>query len=179
MKGLPSWAVVVPERRAHVERVAELVERWADAWRTPAAERERWLRAAYLHDALRDAPVEVLRELSQFAWTTAELLHGPAAAELARRHGETDRGVLDAIRYHTVGSAGWDRVGKVLYLADYLEPGRPFDVAQRAALAERVIGDFGGALRAVAGARLTWVVSSGWPLLKETVDFWNALASAG
>lgn len=166
-------------RRAHVERVAAVVQRWAEAWRTPAPERERWLRAAYLHDALRDAPVELLRELSPLAWTTAELLHGPAAAELARRQGEANRGVLDAVCYHTVGWAGWDRAGQVLYLADYLEPGRPFDIAARAALADRAVGDFAGALRAVAGARLTWVVSSGWPLLKETVDFWNALASAG
>ena len=53
---LPEWAVATPERRAHIERVAALLSTWATALRVPAAERARWLRAACLHDALRDAP---------------------------------------------------------------------------------------------------------------------------
>src|SRR5919197_6218073 len=123
----PAWAQVTPERRAHIERVAALLGQWADALRTPAAERQRWLKAAYLHDALRDAPVIPADALA----------HGPAAADRAAAEGETDRGVLDAVRYHTVGYAGWDDVGRMLYLADYLEPGRDFDRAGRAALARR------------------------------------------
>src|SRR5690242_16469012 len=111
---LPPWAVVTAERRAHIERVAQLLAAWADALGVSASERARWLKAAYLHDALRDAPLE-----SAFA-------HGPAAAERAAQDGETDRGVLDAVRYHTLGYAAWDDVGRMLYLADFLEPGRRF-----------------------------------------------------
>src|SRR5438034_2438117 len=88
---LPPWAVVTPERRAHIERVAALLTEWAGAMRVPAAERGRWLRAAWLHDALRDAPA------------ANELEHGPRAADRAARDGEADRGVLDAVRYHSVG----------------------------------------------------------------------------
>ena len=112
---LPAWAVVTPERRAHVERVAALLATWATAMHAPEGERARWLKAAWLHDALRDAPA------------ANELAHGPLAAERAAHEGETDRGVLDALRYHSLGWAQWDDVGKMLYLADYLEPGRPFD----------------------------------------------------
>jgi len=53
---LPPWAVVTPERRAHVERVAALITTWATAMKVPERERARWLSAAWLHDALRDAP---------------------------------------------------------------------------------------------------------------------------
>ena len=64
---LPAWAVVTPERRAHVERVAALLATWATAMHAPEGERARWLKAAWLHDALRDAPA------------ANELAHGPLA----------------------------------------------------------------------------------------------------
>src|SRR6266540_4126563 len=107
---LPPWAVVTPERRGHIERVASLLSAWAIAMNVPDSERARWLKAAWLHDALRDAPA------------ASELEHGPLAAERAARDGERDQGVLAAVRYHSVGYAGWDDVGKMLYLADYLAP---------------------------------------------------------
>jgi len=130
-----------------------------------AAERERWIRAGWLHDALRDAPLGDL------------MAHGPAAADRAEQDGERDRGVLDAVRYHTVGYAGWDHVGRMLYLADFLEPGRDFDPDGRRELAARVPLERDVVLRDVARRRVDWVLRSGWPLVPETVAFWNALAS--
>lgn len=175
MAALPDWAQIQPKRRDHIERIARLLSSWADAMKAPAAERERWLRAAFLHDALRDAPQAMLEELAGALWRAPELLHGPAAAEYAARLGERDRGVLEAVRYHSVGYAGWDATGRMLYLADYLDPGRDFRENERRTLAERVPMDPTGVLRTVAGERLHWVVSSGWPLLPETVEFWNSL----
>ena len=55
---LPGWAIVTPERLQHIQRVAELVAEWSDALGTPDSERYRWFKAVWLHDALRDAPVE-------------------------------------------------------------------------------------------------------------------------
>ena len=125
----------------------------------------RWLKAAYLHDALRDAPL------------AHGLAHGPAAADYAAREGETDQGVLDAVRYHTVGYAGWDDVGRMLYLADFLEPGRRSAADERRALALRVPQDRDAVLKEVVRWRIESVVRSGWPLAPETVGLWNALAS--
>ena len=90
----------------------------------PDNERNRWLRAVWLHDALRDAPAEELERWAPTAPGPTELRHGPASAARAKAEGETDRGVLDAVRYHSVGLAEWDMVGRVLYCADFLEPGR-------------------------------------------------------
>ena len=160
---LPDWAQVTPARRAHIERVAALLGEWAEAMRVSRTERDRWLRAAWLHDALRDAPLGDL------------MAHGPAAAERAAREGERDRGVLDAVRYHTVGSPDWDNVGQMLYLADFLEPGRDFDPDGRRALAARVPAERDAVLREVARRRIDWVLRSGWRLLPETVAFWNQL----
>lgn len=161
----PSWAIAGPKRRVHVERVAALVTHWADAMRIPASERERWLRAVWLHDALRDDP----------AAAHDDLAHGPLAADRAAAEGERDQGVLDAVRHHSVGYAGWDDVGKMLYLADYLDPGRSFDAAARAELAARVPAERDAVLREVVRRRIEWVVRSNWRLRLETAEFWNAL----
>lgn len=162
---LPNWAQVTPERRAHIERVAALLGEWARAMHVPQTEQDRWQRAAWLHDALRDAPLPDM------------MAHGPAAADRAAENGERDQGVLDAVRYHTVGYAGWDDVGRMLYLADFLDPGREFDPEGRGALARRVPTERDAVLREVARRRTEWVLRSGWRLLPVTVGFWNTFAS--
>ena len=129
----------------------------------PAAERRRWLTAAWLHDALRDAP---LRD---------GIGHGAAAADRAAGDGERDRGVLDAVRYHSVGYAGWDDVGKMLYLADYLEAGRKGRRRERAKLADRVPHDRDAVLRAVVAQQMQDQLSAGRSIDPNTVEFWNAL----
>lgn len=173
---LPPWAHVTPERAQHIERVADLLRGWAADMNTPARERERWFRAAYFHDALKDAPPQLLESVARNPWGIAALRHGPAAAEMATRHGETDPGVLDAVRYHSVGYAGWDQVGRMLYLADFLEPGRGGAPKVREQLIASVPRDPRAALRRVARQRLTLMLARFHVLLPETVSFWNALA---
>jgi HD superfamily phosphohydrolase YqeK len=176
---LPIWAVVTPERLRHIERAAELVLRWAEHIGVPDSERNRWLRAVWLHDALRDAPPDELDRWAPSMPGPPELKHGPASAARARADGEDDRGVLDAVRYHSLGLAEWDMVGRMLYCADFLDPGRPFDRERRAELAERLPDDPAGVLQEVARSRLLHIVSSGWPLLEPTARFWNSLVSTG
>ncbi len=174
--GLPSWARVRPKRLAHIERVAELMARWGAELRLPAAERARWLRAAWLHDALRDAAPEELAQWAPGTVGPVELLHGPASASRAEAERETDRGVLDAVRYHSVGCAEWDMPGRALYCADFLEPGRPFDRVGRAALATRFPADPRGVLYEVARRRLAYSIEFGWMIPEPTFRFWNSLA---
>lgn len=88
-----------------------------------------------------------------------------------------DRGVLDAVRYHSLGLAEWDMVGRVLYAADFLEPGRPFEREARAELARRFPTDSTAVLREIARRRLANIVASGWPLPEPTVRFWNSLVT--
>src|ERR1051325_7469551 len=88
---LPAWAMISPARLQHVQRVAELVSTWAARMGVPDRERDRWLKAVWLHDALRDAPPE---ELTRWAPSTpgpVELRHGPASAARAKGGGENDR----------------------------------------------------------------------------------------
>jgi HD superfamily phosphohydrolase YqeK len=175
---LPTWAVVSPDRLAHIERVAALASGWADAMAVTEQERSRWLRAVWLHDAIRDATADELHRWSPAAADVTELRHGPASAARAAADGEADPGVLDAVRYHSLGFAGWDTVGRMLYCADFLEPGRRFDREERAVLAGRFPVAPADVLLEVARYRLLHIVRSGWALPDPTVTFWNSLASA-
>lgn len=174
---IPEWAVMTPERVAHVHRVALLISEWAAELGVPDSERNRWLRAAWLHDALRDTSEEELVRWAPSATGPVELRHGPASAARAKGEGEIDRGVLDAVRYHSVGLAEWDMVGRILYCADYLEPGRTFDQEERAELAERLPRDLTGVLREVARRRIMRMVTEGWPIPEPTYRFWNKLCA--
>ena len=176
---MPEWAVVTPERLQHVQSVAELAAGWAEQMGVPDSERNRWLRAVWLHDALRDAPTEELAKWAPSSPGPRELWHGPASAARAKAQGEIDRGVLDAVRYHSLGLAEWDMVGRILYCADFLDPLRKFEREARAELARRLPSDPSGVLREVARARLLYLVKSGWPILNPTVRFWNSLTAAG
>lgn len=63
-------------------------------------------------------------ELLQF---NSELWHAPVGAYLVEKEaGITDQEILDAIRYHTSGRPNMAILEKVVYLADYIEPGRHF-----------------------------------------------------
>lgn len=170
---LPSWAQVSDKRRAHIARVVALLDRWAEELGLPADEASRWRAAGVLHDALRDAPEPMLRALTGDGTRPAEILHGPAAAVRAEQDGERRADVLDAVRYHTVGFPNWERTGRALYMADFLEPGRTFLKAERAFVADQVTRDFDGAFRQSVRLRLEWSLSQGGELFLETVALWN------
>ena len=89
------------------------------------------------------------------------------------RKANTNTSLLDAIRFHTVGSPNWDRTGRALYMADFLEPGRGFAKRDRAFLAYQVPHDFDGVFRQVLRARLEHALREGFTLFPETVGLWN------
>lgn len=174
---LPAWAEAGAERRAHVERVARLLESWARELRLPQPEVTRWRAAGMLHDSLRDAAPEGLRE--ELPESDRDLpdkvLHGPAAA--GRLHGLVNPRVETAIRYHTIGSPHLDELGRALYLADFLEPGRAQMAEWRAALRERMPDDRRRVLVEVVEARLRHALDRRLPLREETASFWSALVT--
>jgi 2-amino-4-hydroxy-6-hydroxymethyldihydropteridine diphosphokinase len=173
---LPAWARVSERRMEHIVRVTELLDEWAVGLHLTAEEARAWHDAGCLHDALRDAPDPDLRRLAgDLPEYTIDMLHGPAAAELLVANGEARTELLEAIRYHTVGSARWGRLGRALYMADYLEPGRKFSRADRAYLAALVPHDFEATFRQVLRNRLEWSLREGMRLFPEAVALWNSV----
>ena len=78
------------------------------------------------------APYEPLRVANEAVW------HGLAAAELARaKYSVFDDEIVHAIAQHTIGAKEMSLLSKLLFVADYIEPGRNFDgVAEARKLAE-------------------------------------------
>jgi predicted HD superfamily hydrolase involved in NAD metabolism len=90
--------------------------------------------AAIFHDYAKFRPKDEMRQIilnqnfpQDLLHYHAELWHAPAGAYLVEREaGRKNKEVLDAIRYHTSGRPGMTLLEKVIYLADYIEPGRHF-----------------------------------------------------
>lgn len=122
----------MPERRwRHTEGVMtaaiELAKQYGE-------DPERAELAAILHDVAKFWPTDrqgsIIRDKGLCSDVLAydkELWHAVVGAWVAEHeYGVTDRGVLDAIRYHTSGRRSMTRLEKIVWLADYIEPGRDF-----------------------------------------------------
>jgi predicted HD superfamily hydrolase involved in NAD metabolism len=90
--------------------------------------------AAIFHDYAKFRPKDEMKDIIETKGFPTDLLdynselwHAPAGAYLVEKEaGITDKEVLDAIRYHTSGRPGMTLLEKIIYLADYIEPGRHF-----------------------------------------------------
>jgi HD superfamily phosphohydrolase YqeK len=175
---LPDWARVSDRRRAHMERVADLLGTWAAALGLTAAEQTRWKAAGFLHDALRETPPEDLRSQvpEPLRGLAGKLLHGPAAATRLRAEGVHDEAFLRAVAYHTLGHPELDDLGRALFIADYIEPGRRHDPTHLAALRARMPDARADVLVDVLRNRLTRLLRETRPMRPETVAFWNVVA---
>ena len=120
------------KRYGHTVRVADTAESLA---RKHGLDPAQTRLTALLHDAARETePDEFLRLAKEWNLSVGEperqspkLLHGPVAAELARRElGVADEEVLAAIRVHTIGAAEMGPLALALYVADKIEPARDY-----------------------------------------------------
>ena len=89
--------------------MAETAEKLAKAYGTVDPARARL--AGILHDCGKNAG--------------DALSHGPIGAVIAREeYGITDPEILSAIRWHTTGRPAMTDLEKIIFVADYIEPGR-------------------------------------------------------
>jgi predicted HD superfamily hydrolase involved in NAD metabolism len=90
--------------------------------------------AAIFHDYAKFRPKDEMKEIIRLQGFPQDLLlyntelwHAPVGAYLVEKEaGVRDLEVLEAIRYHTSGRPNMTLLEKVIYLADYIEPGRHF-----------------------------------------------------
>lgn len=89
--------------------------------------------AGYLHDnakCLSDEELLAVCAKNNIPVTECEkkspyLLHGKVGAFYARTlYGIDDEDILNAITYHTTGRPGMSMLEKIIFTADYIEPGR-------------------------------------------------------
>lgn len=174
---LPEWAEVSQKRVEHIARVTALLDEWAVALNLSDDERKRWRAAGTLHDALHDASPKELRPTvgDVFQELPGKMLHGPACAIRLRAEGVTDEEFLHAIEYHTIGHESLGDIGRALFAADYLEPGRPDDQMTRASLRSRMPLERDDVVPIVLRARILEQITNGRRVRPETLTFWNSI----
>jgi len=170
---------VTGERLAHTYRVLELARLLG---RTHGADDGQVAVAALMNDYAKPLPPErLLREAERLGLpihpverAEPHLLHGPVAAGLLREQGlVTDPDVLQAIGTHTTGRAGMSLLEKILYVADYAEPGRRFPGAE--AVRAVAVQDLDRALLDSLNNSLVYLVGQGWLIHPASVDARNWL----
>jgi predicted HD superfamily hydrolase involved in NAD metabolism len=91
--------------------------------------------AAILHDCAKNMEISRLQAIAQNARLTRDpivlssnaLLHGLVGAHIAKmRYHINDTHILNAIRYHTTGRSGMDKLELALFVADAIEPSRKY-----------------------------------------------------
>lgn len=128
----------LPESRyLHSLAVADTAEMIADR-ENYSCEKAR--QAGLLHDYAKNLSLSELFNISEIIidkWKIDQeelaiphLLHAPVAAYLAEtKLGVSDYEVLEAIRFHTIGSAEMGKLAQIIFIADFIEPGRNFKEA--------------------------------------------------
>jgi len=119
-------------RFQHTIGVADTAKKLADIY---SADREKAYFAGLLHDCCKECSLEEMRNIisrnngiaDDIAYNSPAILHGVAGAYLAKEKFMADDEVFDAICYHTTGKPNMSLLTKIVYIADYIEPGRDFD----------------------------------------------------
>ncbi|MFC3039124.1 bis(5'-nucleosyl)-tetraphosphatase (symmetrical) YqeK [Virgibacillus xinjiangensis] len=151
--------LLTKDRYDHSLRVAETAVVLAERYGVPADKAEL---AAVWHDHAKYRPKEELKHFIANSSLPQDLLeyhhelwHGPVGALLLEdEYGLKDRDIQNAVHYHTTGRANMTKMEMVIFLADYIEPGRAFPGVQE--------------VREAAGTDL---VRACWMAAKNTIHF--------
>lgn len=121
-------------RYIHVLGVAEDARKLAKKYHADPDSAEI---AGLLHDAAKELPLIQMQSLAKKEFGSAlapeimaigSLLHGYAAVTIAREtYGLTDPELLASLAHHTTGAEHMGTLEKIIFVADYIEPGRDYD----------------------------------------------------
>ncbi|MCD8870209.1 bis(5'-nucleosyl)-tetraphosphatase (symmetrical) YqeK [Staphylococcus gallinarum] len=120
----------LPQKRfEHSLRVAETAVKLADIY---DGDKDKAELAGILHDYSKYDDLGEMYQIvtkhnldSKLLSYGSEILHGPVCAVIMKeKYGVYDDEVLSAIEYHTTGRAQMTKTEKLVFVADYIEPGR-------------------------------------------------------
>ena len=146
------------------------------------ADTDSALIAGMLHDCAKCLPAEKLIMLCQKhdlpvseveLQNPAALLHAKAGSFLARKkYGVDDSDILNAIKYHTTGRPGMSKLEKILYIADYIEPGRKH-AANLAQIRKMAYQDLDKTLFKILEDTLSYLMTTGGEIDSMTQETYN------
>lgn len=137
--------------------------------------------AAIFHDYAKFRPKEEMKTIileqsmpKQLLEFHHELWHAPVGAYLVQKEvGINDEAVLNAIRFHTSGRVNMTLLEKIIYLADYIEPGRAFPGVED--VRELSQENLNQALAKAVKNTITFLIGKNQPIYPDTVYLYNEL----
>ncbi|MEK7298825.1 MAG: bis(5'-nucleosyl)-tetraphosphatase (symmetrical) YqeK [Candidatus Margulisiibacteriota bacterium] len=173
-------------RLAHSVRVSDTAYQLAQQLGFSPDDCQRVQVAGLLHDAAKQLTPESLA--GQMGCAVSECLPdlwaafpsvwhayaGPALAQ--RRWGISDPIILDAMRYHTTGNDQMTPVAKVVFVADFVEPGRTLPIAGY--LAQLAVSDLDSAVYGITVVTLRNLIVRQFQIHPATLACYNAALKA-
>ncbi|NMB40422.1 MAG: HD domain-containing protein [Firmicutes bacterium] len=147
------------------------------------ADSKKASKAGLLHDYAKNFSFEELRSIAlendladEVALQEPALLHAPVGAWLLETElGITDKEILEAVRMHTTGAAGMSLLAKIVYLADFIEPGRTHAGVKK--IRKTAFSDLEKALLCAVGFTLGRLLDRKKIIHPNSVFFYNSLVS--
>ncbi|MGI6777564.1 MAG: bis(5'-nucleosyl)-tetraphosphatase (symmetrical) YqeK [Acetivibrionales bacterium] len=100
------------------------------------------------------------------------LLHGPVGSGLAQRdYGISNRKVLDAISFHTTGRINMTMLEKIIFIADYIEPGRDFEGIEK--IRTTAFNDIDAAMLIALDNSIRYIIYKGKLIHTNTIEARN------
>jgi len=175
-----------PKRIEHIYRTATMALKRAKMH--SASETDVAL-AALLHDIAKQADYGVLSKygidlnnIENFANIPEKLRHAFVGAELAKAaFGFKKRALLDAIAYHTSGAPKMGKLAKILFIADFSELGRDWEIDKETLNYVRGEKSLNKAVRAILNSKIKLVEAKGnevYYLTRDALDFYTPKAKA-
>ncbi|WP_019154590.1 bis(5'-nucleosyl)-tetraphosphatase (symmetrical) YqeK [Robertmurraya massiliosenegalensis] len=175
-------AIVKPHLTDHrYEHTIGVMETAILLARKYGAEEQKAESAAIFHDYAKFRPKDEMKQIiieekmsPELLQYNSELWHAPVGAFLVKKEvGITDIDVLDAIKYHTSGRVGMTLLEKVIYLADYIEPGRRFPGVEE--VRELAKDDLQLALIKAVQNTIFFLMKKNQPVFPDTFHTYNDL----
>lgn len=135
--------------------------------------------AALTHDYAKERSDEefqlVIRrdgfDLALLKWNNA-IWHGIVGADFVQRElGIDDEEILNAIALHTTGAAEMSLLAKIIYVADFIEPGRDFPGVNEAR--EIALVNLDDVVAYETKHTLTYLIEQGKPIYPKTIETYN------
>lgn len=176
---IQSWVAtqVSPYRLKHIQGVAQTSARLAERFGLPV---EKARLAGWLHDCAKEKTrLEMKRwiKTGRFRLDAEEekipgLWHPHAGAAVALlKWGIKDKGILEAIRCHTLGNPQMGPLAQVVFVADFIEPSRNFEGVEKVrSIARRNLKE---AVLAKASMTIQFLFEKRMKIHPRLLETWN------
>lgn len=139
--------------------------------------------ASLLHDIAKKVPIKV-KDLKERFRTDRYLIkippvwHSFIGSLIAKKRFKIkDNEILDAIKYHTTGHPDMSKIAKIIFIADFIEPGRKYKECIDVRKKIRLEMELDRILLLVLEKKLIYLINKDKIIHPFAINLWNKLRS--